>query len=395
MGETPLAHSDTERAARVALSQMDDLGPARLHWLIGERTAETTIAALRAGAPLGDRRSAPPGVSEQRLAGWRSAARTIRPADLLEQHRTAGVEILIPGDPAWPFNDDPEPPVVLYVRGDPALLMAGPRIAIVGTRRCTDLGRGVANELGADLARAGLGVVSGLALGIDGAAHAGTLTARHDHQASGVPIAVVANGLDQISPRFHRAMAERVGQEGVIISEAPLGIKGDRWRFPARNRLIAGLSDVVIVVESHERGGALITVDEAIERGVPVMAVPGSIRSPASAGTNRLLADGALTLCSMRDVLDLIGFQQPSTSQGQLFAPGESPQPTDANVDPLARIVQSELSTGPISIDRLVQLSGHDLVEVMTTVQRLVAAGIVTQIGSTVCPSAEPGRQPR
>ncbi|MEZ5225995.1 MAG: DNA-processing protein DprA [Acidimicrobiales bacterium] len=338
------------------------------------------------------------------VARWQAAARTVDAEAALARHRSSGIEVLVPGDPHWPFSSDPEPPSVLYVWGNPGSLHGRPRAAIVGTRRCTDLGRGIANDLGAELATAGVDVVSGLALGIDGAAHAGTVGAcrvlTHQGAPCGLPIAVVANGLDRVSPRFHRALTEQVASLGAVVSESPLGTNGDRWRFPARNRLIAGLSDVVIVVESHAKGGALITVDEAIERQVPVMAVPGSIRSAASSGTNRLLVDGAVPLCSVADALAVLGVGTQSSSQGVLFDDassvdtGTSGHSGSASDTPLQRSLLAELAVGSMSIDRLVAVSGHGLAEVMMAIQHLAVAGRVGQVGSTVSLSSEARRTP-
>lgn len=396
---------DGERAARVALSQLDGVGPARLRWLMGDRSAEATFTGLCLGTLPIDDGAAPRGVNARLVERWRSAARSIDPARVLERHRELGLGVLVPGDPHWPFRDDPEPPSVLYVWGDASLLRRRPAVAIVGTRRCTDLGRSIARAFGNELAMAGVDVISGLALGIDGAAHAGTLDAAapsggHDARSSrsgepaatGVPIAVVANGLDRVSPRFHRRLSEQVAARGAVVSEAPLGTNGDRWRFPARNRLIAGLSDVVIVVESHAKGGALITVDEAIDRGVPVMAVPGSIRSEASVGTNRLLSDGAVPACGVADVLTLLGLDHASFGQGRLFAADEAATAVEKiSSSPLISRLVAELSVGPLSIDRLVQVSGHPIGEVMVAVQRMATLGHIVQVGSTVSLSSEAG----
>jgi DNA processing protein len=144
-------------------------------------------------------------------------------------------------------------------------------------------------------------VVSGLALGIDGAAHAGALAGPTP------PAAVVATGLDVVYPRRHVELWRAVGERGVLLSEYPLGVWPERWRFPARNRIIAALADVVVVVESHERGGSMHTVESALERGRTVMAVPGSVRSPASAGTNALLAAGSPPARDATDVLVALG----------------------------------------------------------------------------------------
>ena len=175
----------------------------------------------------------------------------------------------------------------------------------MGTRAPTRYGIGVAAQFGADLAAAGVSVVSGLALGIDGAADEGACGA------GAPPIAVVAGGLDHVYPPRHERLWERVASAGVIVSESPAGVPTEKWRFPVRNRLLAALSDVVVVVESRHHGGSRHTVDAAVDRGVPVGAVPGSIRSATSEGTNALLADGAFPVCSSGDILMALALDGP------------------------------------------------------------------------------------
>ncbi|MGH3578950.1 MAG: DNA-processing protein DprA, partial [Mycobacterium sp.] len=214
----------------------------------------------------------------------------------------AGVQIHLRGDPAYPaiLSHDQQAPPVLFSRGRLEVL-DHPRVAIVGTRSATHYGKEVATELGSGLAQAGVVVVSGLALGIDGAAHEGALAALEE---GGCPPAGVAgSGLDVVYPSGNRRLWRGVGRSGALLSEWPLGTRPDAWRFPARNRIIAALSQVVVVVESHRAGGALHTVEAAIERGIPVMAVPGSVRSPASEGTNALLSEGAAPVRDLDDVL--------------------------------------------------------------------------------------------
>ena len=197
-----------------------------------------------------------------------------------------------------------------------------PTVALVGTRAPTRYGIGVAAQFGADLSAAGVSVVSGLALGIDGAAHEG---------ACGVgapPVGVVAGGLDHPYPRRHERLWERVASSGVIVSESPAGVPTEKWRFPVRNRLLAALSDVVVVVESRHHGGTRHTVDAAIDRGVPVGAVPGSIRSATSEGTNALLADGAFPVCSAGDILVALALTGASVAvPRQAAGRGSSPPP--------------------------------------------------------------------
>ncbi|HEV8298906.1 MAG TPA: DNA-processing protein DprA [Acidimicrobiales bacterium] len=224
------------------------------------------------------------------------------PVEVWQRHRKAGVGVTVRGSASYPdaFVDDPDLPAVVFHHGDLDAL-SGPRVAIVGTRRCTRYGRDVASELGEGLATAGVAVVSGLALGIDAAAHEGAL------RSEAPAVAVVGSGIDVVYPRANAALWREVAARGLVLTEVPLGGAPVAWRFPARNRLIAALADVVVVVESHERGGSLSTVAEAARRDRPVLAVPGPIRSPASAGTNRLLADGCAPACGVDDVLVALG----------------------------------------------------------------------------------------
>ena len=197
-------------------------------------------------------------------------------------------------------------------------------MALVGTRAPTRYGIGVAAQFGADLAAAGVSVVSGLALGIDGAAHEGACGA------GAPPIGVVAGGLDDPYPRRHARLWERVAARGVVVSESPAGVRTEKWRFPVRNRLLAALSDVVVVVESRHHGGSRHTVDAAVARGVPVGAVPGSIRSATSEGTNALLADGAFPVCSYGDILvalSLAGADGPAADVTDGAPPDRPPGP--------------------------------------------------------------------
>jgi DNA processing protein len=207
------------------------------------------------------------------------------------------------GDAEYPklLLHDHQAPKQLHYRGDLAAL-EGVAVAIIGTRRCTHYGKQVAARFGRELAEAGVVVVSGLALGIDGAAHSGALAA------GGAPvIGVVGSGLDVIYPRQHARLWDAVATSGLLLSEAPVGAAPEQWRFPARNRIIAALAHAVIVVESHAAGGSNHTVAAAIDRGVPVMAVPGPITSSASAGTNRLLAEGCPPVTHVDDVLVEVG----------------------------------------------------------------------------------------
>jgi DNA processing protein len=199
-----------------------------------------------------------------------------------------------------------DPPPALYLRGagDPELL--GRRaVAIVGARSCSPYGAQVARLLGRELATAGLVVVSGLARGVDGEAHRGAL------EAAGLTVAVLGCGIDRDYPASNAQLSRRIEERGLVVSEYEAGVEPAPWRFPARNRIIAGLCEAVVVVEARERSGALITADFALDEGREVFAVPGEITAGLSVGTNALLKLGATPLTSTQDVLDALGIESP------------------------------------------------------------------------------------
>lgn len=279
------------RACAAALASLAGMTPVRLAALVAGWTPEDAWARVVAGSHPRD--------PDRRFA---AGARGVDPMAVAERYARSGISVLVPDDPGYPasLRGDPGAPAVLFSAGDPSVLTDRPAVAVVGTRSATPYGRQVSAELGRDLASAGVAVVSGLALGIDGAAHAGALGAG----ATGAPPAgVVATGLDVPYPPAHRQLWQAVAARGVVLSEAPLGAPPRRGRFPARNRIVAGLSDVVVVVECHRRGGSIYTAEAAARRSIPVGAVPGSVRSPASAGTNALLADGCFPVRDADDVL--------------------------------------------------------------------------------------------
>ena len=264
---------------------------------------------------------------------WARAADAVSVHQVADAHRRGGVAVRLSGSSRYPpaLAGDHEAAPVLFTSGNQAAIGAK-RVAVVGTRRCTGYGRDVATELGRELARSGVTVVSGLALGIDGAAHEGALAA-----GGAPPVAVVGSGLDVVYPGRHRALWRRVAEAGLLLSEAPLGARPEAWRFPARNRLLAALADVVVVVESHPAGGSLHTVRAAEARGVPVMAVPGPVRSPASGGTNRLLAEGCAPACDVTDILVALSLE--TVGAGGRRPPVDSrPAPSAADAVVLAAL---------------------------------------------------------
>lgn len=210
----------------------------------------------------------------------------------------AGCRAIMLGDADYPptLGDLGDPPEVLFVRG---ALPRVPGVAVVGTRRCTAYGRRLATRFGAAIAGAGWPLVSGLARGIDGAAHRGTI------DAGGIGVAVLGSGSDVVYPRDHRDIHDALlATGGAVISEYPPGTTPNGWRFPPRNRIISGLSAAVVVVEAAVTGGALVTADRAGEQGRVLFAVPGDVDRPASVGCNLLIRDGAIPVLGPEDLLE-------------------------------------------------------------------------------------------
>jgi DNA processing protein len=263
-------------------------------------------------------------------------------------------------DPRYPplLSQLHDPPAQVYVRGASDAL-AAPAVAIVGARSCSPYGAQVARDLGRELATAGVVVVSGLARGIDGEAHRGALAG------AGRTIAVLGCGIDRDYPRSHAELAQRIRESGAVISEYPPGVEPAPWRFPARNRVIAGLCLATVVVEARERSGALITADFALELGRDVFAVPGEITSALSAGTNDLLRQGAAPLLSARDVLGILGLD---THPCLVTRP---PPVSDA-----AARVLSLLADGAVDADALGRLANRPAAEVAAALVELELAGL-------------------
>jgi DNA processing protein len=257
-------------------------------------------------------------------------------------------------DPRYPTLlaaiHDPPPRLFLCGAGEVELL-SRPAVAVVGARACSAYGAQVARSLGRELASAGVVVVSGLARGIDGAAHRGAL------EGGGPTIAVLGCGIDRDYPAAHAELASRIREDGLVVSEYEPGVEPAPWRFPARNRIIAGLCSATVVVEARERSGALITADFALEEGREVLAVPGEITSALSAGTNALLRLGATPLTRAADVLEAFGLE---------------PERRELPDSPLLELL-------PASIDLLVRATGRTAMEIAAELAELELAGAVSE----------------
>ena len=273
-----------------------------------------------------------------------------------------GIEIVTVLDAVYPsrLRTIPDPPLVLWtMAGATGEMFERPAVAIVGSRRATPTGLFVSRRLSMELATAGVLVISGLARGIDGAAHRGAL------DAAGLTAAVLGNGPDVVYPREHRELMKAVQRSGGVISEFPPGARPEPRHFPLRNRIISGLSQVVVVVEASEKSGSLITARAALEQGREVLAVPGNVASGAYRGCHALIKDGARLVETVNDVLEEIGRPRTAHDQGRQVD-------NSLSVSSLGRL----LRTGePVSIDELSAETGRPASECLAELTLLEISG--------------------
>ncbi|MEM9033234.1 MAG: DNA-protecting protein DprA [Actinomycetota bacterium] len=357
-----------EVAWLLCLASLPRMGPRRLDGLVAGRDPASVWSDIVAGARRVDaeviRRCGAEWTAVR--TGWVTAAQGVDPASVWEAHR--GRAVLDRTGAGFPARlvDDPEPPAFLVVEG--TLPEHEPVVSIVGTRRCTGYGRDVARSLGRDLAEAGVVVASGLALGIDAAAHTGAL------EVDGAPpLGVVATGLDLVYPARNRHLWEQVAARGALMSEHPLGTAPTRWRFPARNRILAGMADAVVVVESHAGGGSMHTVASALDRDVPVLTIPGPVTSPASAGTNRLLVDGAVPVRDIDDVLTVLGLS------GRRRSASMAADPARVEVPEAGLVVLGALDATPTTVDTVALRTGRPLRALHAELVELERRGLAAQ----------------
>jgi DNA processing protein len=303
-------------------------------------------------------------IREPRDPAYRAFARAFDEAGYLAGLNANGVRWLARSDTGFPtlLGAIHDPPVGLFVRGAAEVNLLGrAAVGIVGARSCSPYGAQVARMLGRELAAAGLVVVSGLARGIDGEAHRGAL------EAGGATVAVLGCGVDRDYPASHAELAARIRATGLAVSEYAPGVEPAPWRFPARNRVIAGLCAATVVVEARERSGALITADLALEEGREVLAVPGEITSALSKGTNDLLRLGATPLTEPGDVLELFGLAATAA------APVDLSEPADT--------VLVRLRDGPASADELARATGLEAGALASALTELELAGVAVEAG--------------
>ena len=295
---------------------------------------------------------------EHREKAFDRADRALERLQSASDEVEAPASMLLLSDAGYPpaLGDLPDPPVVLYALG--SLDIPGPAVAIVGTRDATPYGERATRELASALARAGSVIVSGMARGVDSVAHRAAL------DAGGVTIAVLGTGVDRAYPVSNRPLHRRIAREGLLLSEFPPTTAPTRGSFPRRNRIIAGLAELTIVVEAGRKSGALITAMHAVELGRAVAAVPGPIDSPQSAGTNELLRDGAIVIAEIADALALVGLT-PALSGARVIASDDE------------RAVWDALAAGAMDLDSLTTRSGLPARQCMAAVTALEIAGAV------------------
>ena len=368
-----------EEAYLAALTSLAGMGPARLERLLGRWEPADAWDVLSTGRLA--EAAAVARVGERVAQRWGKDAARADPAEIHRRHARSGVRVVRRGAPNYPKRliGDSEPPAVLFTQGAPELLER-PTVTIVGTRRCTRYGADVAFDLGRTAAAHGVTVISGLAVGIDAAAHAGALAADEVP-----PVGVVGSGLDRIYPRENAVLWKMVAQRGLLLSEAPLGAPPERWRFPARNRIMAALGDACIVVESHADGGAIGTVTEAARRGRTVAAVPGPIRSPASVGSNRLIAEGCGVVCDIEDLLVLLDIERTRLPLRVRASEGIAAE------DPAISVaVLDAFDWMPATLEMIAARTGFDLGELSWHLENLSVAGLLERRGLWYERRAEP-----
>jgi DNA processing protein len=343
----------TEREAYIALNRISGLGAITVKRMIAAfgsaeaifRASERDLLRVQ-------------GVGTDRAASFRQSMDQTRAGDELARAGELGVRLLTWADADYPsmLKQIADPPLVLYVAGAVEPL-AGPSVAVVGTRHPTVYGREMARTLAYQLAGAGYVVISGLALGIDTQAHAGAL------QASGRTVAVVGGALDCLYPRENEDLArEMAGKGGAVVSEYPFGRQPDRQTFPMRNRIVSGLSKGVVVVEAPLTSGTLITVDQALDQGRAVMALPGRADSPASVGCHRLIRSGARLVTTADEVIEELQELLPLAARRPApptpaDGPAAEPKPAAPASEEERRILGA-LGDEPALVDTVIRESG-------------------------------------
>lgn len=368
----PAASGDVavRRRAWVALAATSGLTPRGCALLLAHYHAPEAILTASAGAL-----ASVSGVSEVAATLLASGESGRRAEQLLRESERLGLSVLTPDDAAYParLRELPDPPPTLWRRGGGESAPAA--LAIVGSRRPSPYGRSMAERFGRELALAGVTVVSGLARGIDAAAHRAAL------DIGGGTIAVLGCGLDRVYPPEHRALQEAIGRNGTLLTEFPLGAPPLAHHFPRRNRLISGLALGVVVVEAGERSGSLITARLALEQGREVFAVPGNLGAGGSIGTNRLIKAGAMLVERVDDMLEAVALQLDPSSLRPLRPSTTAAQaPTSAPLTTEELALADHVTDEPRHMDELAVRLGRPVQQVAALLVSLEIKGAVRQL---------------
>ncbi len=347
---------DGEIEALLVLDALPGVGPAAIRDLVG--AFGSAERALAQGAKVLGRMV---GSKAVRSLGDPRIRATVK--ESVEVARRMGMRVVAAGDPEYPprLLHLADPPPVLFLRGAVELL-SRPGVAVVGSRKATARARDVASRLGRAVAGAGTPVVSGLALGVDGAAHRGALEVR------GPTVAVLGRGADRPYPRSHAALFRSVVGEGLVVSEFPPGTPPLPHHFPRRNRVLAALASAVVVVEARARSGALITVEHALDLGLDVWAVPGPIDEPTCAGSNGLLVDGAKPLVSVDAFVEEC-----------LSVVSGAPDRVRDSLGPEEDRILASLAEGPRSVDEIATVADLDVIRALALLSDLELRGWISR----------------
>jgi len=342
--------------ARVGSSLVSHLGN-----LSPEAVLRTPVAELAGRAKI----------SEKASRAFEELQRSFDPDRMQDRLATRGIEVLTPVDEAFPrpLRSIPDPPPALFVNGAVPDTVS---VALVGSRKASATGIETARALGLALSERGVCVVSGLALGVDAAAHEGAV------EVGGLTVGVLGCGIDVVYPRRNRALFESVRRHGALVSEYALGEAPLAWRFPARNRIIAGLAGTVVVVEAPEHSGALITARHAIDAGRDVWAVPGPPGVRECRGSNGLLSDGAGVLWDIPEFVDAVAREHRVPAAGGASA---GVQPLPSGLEDTEAAVLCGVGFEPMGVDAVAKRSGVEMPGVLTALALLELKGFVRRDG--------------
>lgn len=351
----------TEKEALIALSSFVPFGSAR----IGLFREYFGSARAAWSAPV--KKFAEIGLSEKLVFEFRNFRDKFDVDSYFARLKKYGVQVLVAADREYPnrLAEISDPPVVLYLKGE-LLKEDSVCVAIVGSRKVTSYGRNVAERLSSGLADAGVTVVSGLALGVDGIAHKATL------EGGGRTVAVIGSGLDDIYPPAHRWLAQKIIKSGAVISEYPLSYPALPINFPHRNRIISGMSLGVVVIEGTDKSGTLLTAAHAASQGRDVFAVPGPITSPTSAAPNLLIKQGAKMVTDVRDILEELDIRRRTQGVAHREIFPESDEES---------IILGILENEPLHIDDVVRRSEKEPGFVISTLTTMELKGLVKALG--------------